>query len=174
MPGATDPLRDFAYGSFGGFTCAQYWVDFFLWETVLNSNPHLHGVIELGTWEGGFSRYLYAQCQVRGMEFRTYDVIQPQVEPPCFERLDIYRYPTLVHEAAAEIGPVALLCDGGNKPRELATFPELMPPASIFLVHDWGTETLPQHVPGNLEMIYGDFCHDLGSITRVFAMKEPA
>lgn len=173
MPGATDPLRDFAFGSFGGITCAQYWVDFLLWESVLNSHPKLFGIIELGTWEGGFSRYLYAQCQARDMRFRTYDVIQPQVEPPNFERLDFYRYQTPIRDEAFEIGPLALFCDGGNKAREMATFPQLMPPGSIFLVHDWGTEFLPQHVPENLEMLYGDWCQQIGSITRVFQMKAP-
>jgi hypothetical protein len=170
-----DRLHDFRYGSFGGQTCAQYWVDFMLWECVLNEqHPYLQGIIELGTWEGGFSRYLYAQTVERDMRFVTYDIIQPQRPPPCFHRLDFYRYPTVVREAAYGMGAVALFCDGGNKPRELATFPELMPPGSIFLVHDWGTETLPEHVPDSLEMIYGPFCEEIGSITRVFKMKESA
>lgn len=170
MPG--DAFHSFETTSFGGVTCAQYWCDFYLWEAVLNSNPHLFGIIELGSWEGGFSRYLYAQAQAREIEFRTYDVIEPQRFVPEYQRLDIYRYPSVVREEAFEIGPVALFCDGGNKPRELSLFPELMPPSSIFLVHDWGTEMLPEHVPEELEMIYGDFCEEIGSITRVFTRRS--
>lgn len=166
----SDPLHDFAFGSFGGFSCAQFWVDFLLWEAVLNTNRQIETIIEIGTWQGGFSRYLHAQAQHRGMGFVTYDSIVPELPPTGFTHLDVFRYPEDVVDAAD--GPTALFCDGGNKPRELRTFPPLMPDGSIFFVHDWGTETLPSDVPDFLEEIYGDFCDQIGSITRVFKLGE--
>lgn len=165
-----DSFHDFNTASFGGVTCAQYWVDFMVWEAVLNTNPELKSIIEIGTWQGGFSRYLWAQAELRGMFFATYDSIQPDVEPPCFQRLDVYRFPELV-AAGAPDGPLALFCDGGNKPRELKTFPQLMPEGSIILVHDWGTETVRADVPDTLEELYGDYCDEVGSITRIFRVK---
>ena len=36
---------------------AQYWVEFILWESLLNERDY-NAIIELGTWEGGFSLYL--------------------------------------------------------------------------------------------------------------------
>lgn len=166
-----DKFHTFAGVSFGGVGCAQFWCDFLLWEALLNSNPQLRGIVELGTWEGGFSRYLYAQAEARGLTFATFDVIQPEFPPPEFARLDIYRYPEAIAQVAEEMGPVALFCDGGNKPRELKMFPPLMPDGSIFVVHDWGTETPPTDVPDFLEELYGDYCDEIGSISRVFRMK---
>jgi hypothetical protein len=157
--------------SFGGHPMAQYLCDFMVWELVLNNNPQVKGIVELGTFQGGFSWFLDAQARARGMWFRTFDIIQPDHEPPEFERLDFYRYPDKVAELTNVIGPVALLCDGGNKPRELALFPPRCAPGSVFLVHDWGTETLPEHVPDFLEELYGEFCDSIGSVTRVFRMK---
>lgn len=169
QPAPQDVFHDFHYGSFGGVSCAQQWCDFYLWEAVLNTNPQLTGIVELGTWEGGFSRYLYAQARAREMGFVTFDVIEPGVRPHGFRKLDIYRYPEQVAEYLQR--PVALFCDGGNKPRELQVFPRLCAPDSIFLVHDWGTETLPEDVPETLEELYGDWCDSIGSVTRVFRMK---
>jgi hypothetical protein len=171
---SADAFHDFKACSFGGVTCAQYWVDFMLWESILNTNPHLLGIIELGTWEGGFSRYLYAQAQARSIKFATYDVVVPQlsVAPPFFVQLDIYRYPERIEQVGKVMGgPVALFCDGGNKPRELRTFPPLMPEGSIIVVHDWGTETMPTDVPDFLEELYGQYCDEIGSMSRVFRMR---
>lgn len=167
-----DVCHDFKTTSFGGVTMAQYWVDLLLWEAILNTNAQLKGIVELGTWEGGMARYLFAQAQARRMWFVTFDVIQPADPPPEFVRADIYRYPEVVEQAAAAMGPVALLCDGGNKPRELQLFPPLMPDGSIFVVHDWLTETQPTDVPDFLVEVYGDYCDDIGSISRVFTMKQ--
>lgn len=161
-------------GSFGGRTCAQTWADFLLWEQILNENSHLHGIVELGTWEGGFSEYLYAQTRVRQWPiFLTYDVQVPQRKPPGFVQLDIYRHAeTLIGQLEAIKVPIALFCDGGNKPRELKTFPPHLPRGSIVVVHDWGTETLPSDVPDFLEELYGDNCDQLGSMSRVFRMRS--
>lgn len=167
-----DRLHSFRGVSFAGILMAQYVCDWHLWECVLNEHPQLKGIVELGTWQGGMSRYLHAQAQARGMKFVTYDAVIPDNPPPCFKKLDIYRYPVEIQSTARGMGPVALFCDGGNKPRELKTFPPTMPEGSVFLVHDWGTETLPSDVPDFLEELYGDFCDEIGSVTRVFKMKE--
>lgn len=153
---------------------AQYLSDWLLWEAVLNSNPQLRGIVELGTWQGGFSRYLHAQAQARGMDFVTFDVQDPDVPAPNFEKLDIYRYAEDLCQRFSAMGPIALFCDGGNKPRELKIFPPALAAGSVILVHDWGTETFLNDVPGFLEEIDGDFCDEIGSATRVFKMKEEA
>lgn len=164
-----DRLRTFAGQSFGGIPMAQYHVDLLLWERVLNDNPHVEAIVELGTWQGGFSWFLWAQAQARDLRFSTYDVVEPETLLPkfTFTKLDIYRYPEEVDLS----GPLVLLCDGGNKPRELQTFPPLCEPGSVFVVHDWGTETLPDDVPDFLEELYGGFCDEIGSVSRVFRMR---
>lgn len=169
--GGCQICNSFQITSFGGVPMAQYLSDWILWEAALNSNPQLKAIVELGTWQGGFSRYLYAQAQARGMDFLTFDVIEPDVPAPNFERLDIYRYADDLCERLAKMGPIALFCDGGNKPRELRTFPPALAEGSVILVHDWGTETMPEDVPDFLEETNGEFCDQIGSATRMFKMR---
>ena len=166
--GVVDVFRSFEGMSFGGVPTAQYHCDFLLWERVLNDNPQTRRIVELGSWQGGFSWFLYAQTQARGMSFATYDIILPDVEPPCFTKLDFYRFPDRV---VLGDSPVVLLCDGGNKPRELRTFPPMCVPGSVVVAHDWGTETLASDVPDFLEELYGGFCDEIGSVSRVFRMR---
>jgi hypothetical protein len=162
-----DLLHDMAATSFGGVTCAQFWIDFILWENVLNDNPQVEAIVEIGTWEGGFSWFLWAQAQAREIDFITFDAVKPKDPPLHFVQLDVWANPKRV-EAVIRARPVALFCDGGNKPRELQTFAPICDPDSVILVHDWGTETHPADVPDGLREIYGNWCDTVGSITRVF------
>lgn len=165
-----DHFHSFAATSFGGIPCAQWWCDLLLWEALLNENPQVKAIVEIGTWQGGFSWFLWAQTQARGLEFQTYDAQDPDREPPGFIRLDVWREVDELRDSLPEWGPIVLFCDGGNKPRELKTFPPFCAPGSVFVVHDWGTETLQKDVPDFLEEVYGEYCDSIGSASRVFKM----
>lgn len=156
--------------SFGGVPMAQTWTDFLLWEGVLNDNPQLTTICELGTWMGGFSLYLAAQARVRGQRFRTYDSVEPERSIPSFVRHDVLTDPQPVIDYLGE-GPWILFCDNGNKPRELQTFAPHLTEGSLLVVHDWGTEVVSGDVPDSLEMLYEDFCDQIGSISRVFKSR---
>jgi len=159
--------------SFGGIPMAQYWCDVYLWEAILNENPHVIRIIELGTWMGGFSFFLAAQAKIRDMDFCTYDSIEhfnPDRRPPNFFRSDIFAEADKIGNLISA-APTILFCDNGNKPREVKTFAPYLTNDSILVVHDWMTETLPTDIPDYLEELYGDFCDDIGSISRVFRKK---
>lgn len=162
----------FAGTSFSGIRTAQYWTDFVLWEMLLNTYRHVVGIVEFGTWNGGFSRYLHAQAACRGLSFRTYDVLEPAEFVPDFVQSDIYRDAEEIGAWLSRQGPIFLFCDGGNKPREIATFPPYCHKDSIVLVHDWGTETLPSDVPEFLIPMHEDTCDEMGSVTRVFRIAQ--
>jgi cephalosporin hydroxylase len=147
--------------------CAQFWAEFVLWESLLNEKPY-DSIIELGTLDGGFSLYLASQAEHRGMSFRTYDVRVPAKSIPGFVCLDIYACQEEIGQHMRRHDPVIVLCDGGNKPRELRTFSRYVTRDSTLVVHDWGTEMLPSDVPENVEMIHEDLCLELGSASRVF------
>jgi hypothetical protein len=157
--------------SFGGRPVAQYWVEFMLWEAILNDNPQIETIVELGTWEGGFSHFLAAQAGARNLGFRTYDavVFNSQV-PPGFVRCDIFGEADTVAEYLQGSGPTALFCDNGNKPRELRTFPQHLQEGSLVIVHDWETEVWPDDVPTYLIPAYVPLCEELGSMNRVFTL----
>lgn len=154
--------------SFGGVPAAQCVQDYYLWEYLLNDNPQLRGIVELGTWEGGFSLYLAAQARCRGISFRTYDIVAPGHEIAGFVQLDIFGEAESIGQYIRGCLPVIVLCDGGNKARELRTFSEYLDAESRLVVHDWGTEMDPKDVPGNLEMLYGDTFERYRSMSRVF------
>ena len=159
--------------SFGGIPMAQIWADMILWEAVLNDNPQVEAIFEIGTWQGGFSWWLYAQSLARDIFFQTFDAIQPERDVPSFYRIDVFAETALLGKRFRSFEPCVVFCDGGNKPRELHTYAaELRSQDSLLLVHDWGTEMLPGDVPDTVEMVYEPFCVELGSVTRVFRLKE--
>jgi hypothetical protein len=168
---ADDPLHSF-HCSFAGVACAQYWADFYLWEGLLNAYPKTKAIVEIGTWQGGFSLYLHAQAEARGLRFRTYDVLPPSRQIPGFVQLDVFADAEHVGRHLSKQGEVILLLDGGNKPRELKTFPLYCQEGSIFVVHDWGTEIFPQDVPDDLIEIHTDLCERIGSMSRVFTRRD--
>lgn len=158
--------------SFGGIAAAQIWADFVLWESILNENPQVDAIFEIGTWKGGFSWWLNAQAQARNIFFETYDAIQPHPVPPAFKRIDVFAERKYLGRRFRDWEPCVVFCDGGNKPRELREFSqELVDPGSLLVVHDWGTEMRPDDVPDTVEEAYGGFCDEIGSISRVFRLK---
>jgi len=159
--------------TFGGHPCGQTVADWYLWELILNERPDLCAIIEIGTWQGGFSRFLFAQSAIRGMEFVTYDAVMPDSEPPGFEQVDVFADARVLAEGfASYTAPVILLCDGGNKPREALTFPPMLPRNSLVVVHDWMTEFMPEDVPPFLLPVWEDACDSLGSMSRIFEIQE--
>jgi hypothetical protein len=159
--------------SFAHVTVGQHWADFVLWETVLNENPGLRGIVEFGTGAGGFSIWLNAQCQARGMFFRTYDTAKPGRVVPGFVQQDILKQHRDIGHHIARHEPLLLFCDNGDKPLELKLYtPHIQHPASLVMVHDWNQELSERDVPLELEMVYEPFCQELGSITRVFRKRQ--
>lgn len=160
-----------SFTSFGGITAAQYLIDFYLWECILNENPQLKTIIEFGTWRGGFSWYLYSQAKVRNMSFITYDsIIHFKIRPPGFVKRDIFADYEEIGRLIS-LGPCAVLCDNGNKPREVKTFAPYLTNDSIMIAHDWNTEFFEEDIPEYMEQIYTDFCDEIGSISRVLRKK---
>jgi len=156
--------------SFGGIGAAQIWADFILWEGLLNDHE-IHGIFELGTYQGGFSWWLWAQAQARGIHFETYDATEPEEWVPDFQRIDVFAEADYVKRCLRMHKPVILFCDNGNKPRELKTFGPSLDPDSLVVVHDWGAEMLPEDVPDEMEMVYEKFCEDIDSMSRVFKRR---
>jgi cephalosporin hydroxylase len=155
-----------------GLPMSQTFADVLLWERLLNAHPS-RSLVEIGTGEGGFSRYLAMQAGYRGMEFTTFDVVQPmngEVDAlvPGFILGDVFENPELVRDAV-RLQPSILFCDGGNKAREMQTFAPLLTPGDLLVVHDWGSEVGHDDVPTTyLERAHEDWCFELRSMSRAF------
>jgi len=161
------------HNSFGGVPALQRWGDFALWEVVLNMHPELRGIVELGTYMGGFSRYLGFQALMRAMRFHTFDLELPAkpLGAHTFVKLDLWseKAPAVVREFLGR--PGILLCDDGDKPREVATFAPILEPGELLVVHDWGLEIGAGDIPASLEMVHEDDAEALNSISRVFRRR---
>lgn len=168
----SDLLRDVRYCSFGGVVAAQRFCDFYLWEGLLNSHPEVTGgIFEIGTFNGGMSLFLSAQAEARGYEFHTFDIVRPERPIPGFTKLDVFEQGEFLMAYLPD-EPCFLLCDGGDKPRELREIAPLTEPGSIVVVHDWLTEVYPNDIPDFLEEIHVDFSEGIGSMSRVLIRKE--
>lgn len=146
-----------------GRPMSQTWEDVRLYERLLNAHPELHAIIELGTGQGGLSFYLNFQAAVRGMTFKTFDVVRPDAEVPNWQRLDVLRE---VDEVVRHFShPMLLVCDNGNKPLEVGLYAPKLQKGDLLTVHDWDTEIYVTDIPTTLWMVHEDWCQ---SMTRVF------
>jgi len=173
-------------GSFCGYPACQVWADFYLWERLLNDHPDLQGIVELGTAYGGFALYLKTQAEHRGLTFVTFDCIdhatapqeqlfgRPAERPRAAPLTDVFMRADVLRDVSA-VAPalrgrqVALLCDNGDKRREVALYTPLLMSGSLLIVHDWLEEIGPDDMPAGLVERYGEFCDEIGSMSRVFA-----
>ncbi len=123
-----------------GRQIGQKWGDLLIWEEVLNLNPHLREIVEVGTWQGGMSYFLYAQCQARDMNFCTIDINEPISHVPNFTHIGYEVLPVSTAD-------VLVFCDNGSKPDEAEFFGDSLSFKSCIAVHDWGTEFREVDIP---------------------------
>jgi cephalosporin hydroxylase len=151
--------------TFLGVNCSQSWADFLFWERLFQISPGVRSVVELGTGEGGFSRYLSIQAEARGLAFSTFDHVHMDNHTvPGFQKLDIFSNPDEV--SAHFVGPTVLFCDNGDKPREVELFAPLLQPKSLVVVHDWNVEITFGDIPDVLRPVHEDLWT---ATTAVFA-----
>jgi hypothetical protein len=133
-------------GSLFGREIGQVENDLFAWEQILNLNPQFHWIIELGTYQGGMSWYLYTQAMARNLRFATLDINEPLEYVPSFYQLDLMEdFPS--YWLWPKNAPGILFCDNGNKPREVELYKDQIHSESCIVVHDWGTEFVEADIP---------------------------
>ena len=135
-------------GELFGRPVGQSWDDLGLWEKVLNEFDHLRWIVELGTWEGGMSFYLAAQCFARRMVFHTFDKNSPTEWVCNFQKRDVLNY--LLPDKVMDLihaHPGILFCDDGNKRKEVLFYHFRLHKRSFIAVHDWGIEFEQDDIP---------------------------
>lgn len=166
--------------SFLGIPMSQIWLDLMLWERFFNAHA-VKCCIELGTGCGAFSTYLALQCYQRGIAFHTFDnqnkffdiamPVPKLLGNVHFYHLDIKADALpIIANIKQHTGPgVVLFCDNGDKPLEYKLFAPLLGLGDYIVVHDWDYEFGPANLHGvTVEMIEGDLCAKLLSVTRWF------
>ena len=185
-PGA-DPIdwaRNLWVVDFMHVKTVQYHVDMLVWERVLEANPDLKGIIELGSLYGGLSLFLALQAYQRGQNFATFDhVVAPSADTPLGKLINMrancyagdlfngeFRTGLKVRELLKTWAhPIIFLCDDGDKPREFQEYAPLLTPGDIIGTHDWLNEAGPDDivpVAQYVEPYYHAECEAMGSLTR--------
>lgn len=122
---------------------------------IIKHKPSM--VIEIGTDKGGFSNLLSSFVATYGGEFHTMDIRNGGDENQyplygnahfhqwdCFEPSSLLAILILI---AKYPGKCFVLCDGGDKKRELATFSEFIKPGDVIACHDFIDETVLNYSP---------------------------
>lgn len=122
--------------------------EFMMVFNELFNRENFDRVIEIGTFHGGFSLFLAFCCLVKNMKFFTFDirmlgktVVYKKIRKlgGTFEKLDVFSPQGLdrVRSLIKLPGRVMLLCDGGDKPKEIRTFAKFLKPGDVIMGHDY-------------------------------------
>jgi len=130
-------------------------------DNLINTNPEITQIIELGTGHGALSIFLAMSGMVRKAEINTFDIIDPDYIDQ-FSRFGItYHKIDVLSDTAQEIirnaiskGRTFLLCDNGNKKEELLLYYKMLKEGDFLLVHDWGYEIKNKDLPKDFYDIY--------------------
>ena len=118
---------------------------------VLDDNPDIMRIVELGTGSGGLTLLFGLYMTVRGGRVLSFDTYAMPDAGKWFERLsvdfhcqDIFTGEAfkLIREFSGQ-GRMLLFCDNGDKPLELSTYVQAVKPNDLVMVHDY-----PQEITG--------------------------
>lgn len=116
-------------------------------DCLLRMNQHVRTVIEIGTFGGINAAIMGLTMAMRGGRVITIDIndiVPTEVRrgwPANVRFLKGDAFDQSVQEMVKEIcslDPTLIICDGGDKPREVREYMPLLRPSSLLAVHDFG------------------------------------
>ncbi len=118
------------------------------WSYALEIYPPAR-IIEIGTYAGGFTIALALHARLISARVVTYDrMVAPREDLATlgsflgveFRMGDVWAAEREIAALVASPGVTYVLCDGGDKPRELATFARYLKPGDVIAAHDYHVE----------------------------------
>jgi predicted O-methyltransferase YrrM len=103
-------------------------------------------VVEIGTYNGGFTIAIGLHAYQIGARVVTYDLAKaPDTRFAAiakflgieFRTADVWTVESEIGQLIASPGVSYVLCDGGNKQRELSTFARYLKPGDVIAAHDY-------------------------------------
>ena len=146
---------------FCGLVQLQNCLAFPTWAHVLSlERPRI--VIEIGSAQGGLSVLLGRLCRAIGCEFHTFDILPTEYPRELaeagvtFHCQDVFADGGETVRRLLQQGPAVLLCDGGNKIRELQTFAPMLKPGDLVGAHDFVADAAARRYWENSEITLAD------------------
>ncbi len=166
---------------------SQTWASLFVFEKILAAHKSLKWICEIGTGVGSLSVYLSTVAVIKHIPFLTIDIGDSQIplaaksllslHGTCLLRGDVFESSTkgIIKSFISEESGL-LLCDGGDKKRELVEIGCVVGEGGIVLVHDVGNEWKLDKIkiPDNLELYEPWHTQSIGMKTSlaVFRTKQ--
>jgi predicted O-methyltransferase YrrM len=127
-----------------GFPMSQNRMAVPVWSYAMELLPPAR-IIELGTNNGGFTTALAMHAWNLKIPIITYDQSPPDERfsdlarqlGVQFQTGDIWRLAPIISDLIKQPGTTFLLCDGGDKQRELELFAPAMKPGDVIAAHDY-------------------------------------
>lgn len=111
-------------------------------------------IIEIGTDKGGFSNLLSSFVAHYGGEFHTMDIRNggdenqyPLYGQSTFHQWNCFEHYEEIRQMIQKHGLCFVLCDGGDKKKELEVFSKCLKAGDVVACHDWIDETVPNYSP---------------------------
>jgi len=117
--------------------------------------------LEIGVHRGGLASLLIARTLTTPLTYDGIEIDAAQLHPALADLVayapraeiaigDVIASSWLADTLAGAARPALVLCDGGDKPRELALVAPLLRPGDYVLVHDYGSEVCDADLPTSL------------------------
>lgn len=145
-----------------------------LWETIL-TRMEFDRLIEIGTYKGNFSFFLFLYCIQRKKEFITYDIRNWQELDhkahlknrlnfnESFKKKSIFDDLEFLKLKIQESGVSVVFCDGGNKVKEFNVLSSFLKKGDVIAVHDYKTEVDPAKlILKNFHPLFQNLCFQEG------------
>lgn len=107
----------------------------------------IRSVVEIGVEHGGLAAFLLAYGRHTGLSYLGIDItlnaLHPAVGRSCLSQRDAWSADAVAdvgHWIATYPAPALIICDGGDKPRELKLYAPLLREGDILIGHDYHNE----------------------------------
>lgn len=151
-----------------GISCSVTWYDLGAIAYILQT-AQIRLIVEIGVEHGGLAAWLTAYCAYTGCRYCGIDITLHALHAAVrgqIEERDAWSEPAVErvrHWMAETNGPALIICDGGDKPRELRLYAPLLRPGDVLLGHDYHneyTDEIREGMPSTVEQIRTDWLDD--------------
>lgn len=107
----------------------------------------IRSVVEIGVEHGGLAAFLVAYGQYTGLSYLGIDITLNALHP-AVARSHLSQRDAWSEDAVADVArwltshpaPALIICDGGDKPKELRLYAPLLRPGDVLIGHDYHNE----------------------------------
>jgi hypothetical protein len=134
----------------------NYWEYNVIGETMME-NPQIKGILEIGTGCGGVTMLLGLWGIRYSIPVVTYETVRALYLPVehVLDKLDVQiinqdcfdpHEKAFIEDFIKHNDPIYLVCDGGNKEKEIKTYAPLLGKEGLVSGHDWECEILSKNI----------------------------